>query len=107
MPNHVHVVIKPQVEVARVTKSIKGFTARKINSILGRTGEPFWQDESFDRWIRDQKERNRIIPYVEQNPVAAGLVEKAEQWRWSSDWEHTGKNACATLAPSLSGPDRR
>lgn len=102
MPNDVHVVIEPRIEVAKITKSLKGFTARRINRILKRTGEPLWQDETFDRWIRDQKENSRIIRYVEQNPVTAGLAKTAEQWRWSSAWKpHTGKNACATPAPAF------
>jgi putative transposase len=45
---------------------------------------PFWQDEFFDHWIRDQQDFERIVQYVEWNPVAAGLVECAEQWPWSS-----------------------
>ena len=97
MPNHVHVVIEPLVPVAKITKSVKGFTSRGINRILKRTGERLWQDESFDRWIRDAAERNRIIRYVEQNPVTAGLAKTAEQWPWSSAFKpDTGREACAT-----------
>jgi putative transposase len=87
MPNHVHAVIEPRSPVAKITRSIKGFSARGINRILKRTGEPLWQDETYDHWIRDGEERNRIIRYVEQNPVAAGLVETLEQWPWSSAWK--------------------
>ena len=84
MPNHVHVVVEPHAPMARITKSIKGFTARRANTILGRTGERFWQDESYDHWIRNAEERNRIVRYTECNPVAAGMVETPEEWRWSS-----------------------
>jgi putative transposase len=84
MPNHVHAVIQPCSPISRITKSIKGFTAREANRILGRTGERFWQDESYDHWIRNENEWNRIVRYTELNPVAAGLVETAEQWPWSS-----------------------
>ena len=41
MANHVHVLIRPFVALARITKTIKGFTARKGNQALGRTGQPF------------------------------------------------------------------
>jgi REP element-mobilizing transposase RayT len=68
----------------KITKSIKGFTAREANRILRRTGERFWQDESYDHWIRNENEWNRIVRYTELNPVAAGLVETPEQWPWSS-----------------------
>ena len=84
MPNHVHAVVHPQAPVPKITKSIKGFTARTANELLGRIGERFWHDESYDHWIRNADEWNRIIYYTENNPVAAGLVESPEQWPWSS-----------------------
>jgi len=40
---------------------------------LGRTGEPFWQKESYDHWVRNQAEFLRIKAYIENNPVKAGL----------------------------------
>jgi putative DNA methylase len=51
---------------------------------LGRTGEPFWQDESHDRWVRNEREFNRIVAYIEENPVSAGLATPPEDWPWSS-----------------------
>jgi REP element-mobilizing transposase RayT len=84
MPNHVHILIEPKAPLPRITRSIKTFTARKANEILWRTGEPFWQDESFDHWVRDRREFEKIVIYIEYNPVAAGLVKRAEDWRWSS-----------------------
>jgi hypothetical protein len=63
---------------------IKGSTAREANRILGRTGMRFWQEESFDHWIRNAEETRRVRTYIEGNPVAAGLVQKPEEWTWSS-----------------------
>ena len=65
-------------------KSLKGFTARQANRLLGRTGEPFWQQESYDHWVRSEIEWNRIAGYIEDNPVKAGLVARAEDYPWSS-----------------------
>ncbi len=45
MVNHVHILIWPQAKLSRITKSIKNFSARQANAILGLTGQPFWQDE--------------------------------------------------------------
>ena len=45
---------------------------------------PFWQEESFDHWLRSAEELREAIDYVEGNPVKAGLVETKEQWAWSS-----------------------
>jgi REP element-mobilizing transposase RayT len=84
MPNHVHMLVEPKQPVPKITHSIKTFTARTANEMLGRTGEPFWQDESFDRWVRDRQEFEKIAAYIEYNPVAAGLVKRVEEWRWSS-----------------------
>src|SRR5215469_9042726 len=63
---------------------LKWSTERRANRILERTGLPFWQDESFDHWIRDEQDFERLVEYVVWNPVAAGLVDSARQWRWSS-----------------------
>jgi putative DNA methylase len=84
MANHVHVLLEPKFPIARITQIIKGSTAREANRILGRTGIRFWQEESFDHWIRNRPEWNRVRTYIEKNPVIAGLVQKQEEWRWSS-----------------------
>ncbi|MGH9772520.1 MAG: REP-associated tyrosine transposase [Candidatus Acidiferrales bacterium] len=84
MPNHVHVVWEPLHPLPEITRWIKGSTARAANLLLGRTGKPFWQYESYDHCIRSDTELGRVIRYVERNPVAAGLVEAAEDWPWSS-----------------------
>ena len=84
MANHVHVLLAPQSPIAQITQQIKGATARKANLILGRTGSRFWQDESFDHWIRNPEEWQRVRTYIELNPVTAGLVVKPEDWPWSS-----------------------
>jgi putative transposase len=84
MPNHVHILNERRMDPVRALKGIKGTTAREINRILGRTGRPFWQDESFDRWVRNESEFDRIRAYIERNPVKAGFVSDPEDWPWSS-----------------------
>jgi putative DNA methylase len=86
MPNHVHVLMTPLVDGSKVMQSIKRFTAREANRIPGRTGAPFWQDENYDRLVRDEAEFNRIARYIEWNPVKAGLAARPEAFRWSSAW---------------------
>jgi len=105
MPNHVHVVMTPQCVFSEIMRWLKWTTARRSNQILGRTGMPFWQDEFFDHWIRDQQDFERIVEYVEWNPVAAGLVDCAERWPWSS--ATSGSTPCiqrpATTSPAPPG----
>jgi REP element-mobilizing transposase RayT len=86
MPNHVHLLVTPVMEVCKVMQSLKRFTAREGNRILGLTGRPFWQDESYDRLVRDGKEFEGIVNYIEMNPVRAGLAAAPEEFRWSSSW---------------------
>lgn len=84
MPNHVHVLFQPIVPLARITRGIKGVSARDANATLGRVGKPFWQDEAFDHWIRDGAGFERTLHYIENNPVKAGLAKRPEDWPWSS-----------------------
>jgi REP element-mobilizing transposase RayT len=84
MPNHVHLLMTPKVAVSKAMQSIKRFTARDSNRIPGRTGQPFWQDESYDRLVRDEREFERIMHYIEMNPVRAGLASTPEEYPWSS-----------------------
>ena len=74
----------PSGPAARITRGIKGVSARDANAVLGCPGQPFWQDESFDHWIRDGSEFERVRAYIEWNPVAAGLAARPEEWPWSS-----------------------
>lgn len=62
----------------------KGPIACHANWHLGRTGEPFWQQEYFDRTVREEKEFFRIRRYIEWNPVNAGLAAHPEEFPWSS-----------------------
>jgi putative transposase len=84
MPNHVHLLLTPQVAPSRLLQSLKGCTAREANRILGRTGEPFWQRESYDHWVRDAAEFERIRRYIENNPVKARLAVRESDYLWSS-----------------------
>jgi putative transposase len=50
MASHVHVLLKPIIELSKIMQGIKGFTARQINGIPSARGRNFWQDESYDHW---------------------------------------------------------
>jgi len=90
MPNHVHVLLTPLVPPSRLLKSLKGCTAREANRVLRRTGEAFWQRESYDHWVRNETEFQRIAAYIENNPVKARLARRACDYRWSSAAEAIG-----------------
>ena len=86
MPNHVHLVIYVERFVKplhKILQSLKRNTARQGNIILNRTGNPFWHSESYDHYVRDYWELSRILDYTINDPAKAGLVNKAEDWKWS------------------------
>jgi REP element-mobilizing transposase RayT len=102
MANHVHLLIRPAIAPAHLLKSLKGATAREANRLLGRTGESFWQKESYDHWVRDHAEFLRIRAYIEGNPVKAGLVLRPEDFPWSSAGVETSLDAARTSAYATS-----
>jgi len=85
MPNHVHAVVEllQGHRLGSVLHSWKSFAANKANAMIGRTG-PFWDDDYFDRYRRDESHLEQTINYVEQNPVKAKLVGAPQDWPWSS-----------------------
>lgn len=70
----------------------KSFTAHESNGILQRTGK-FWQEDYFDRYIRNYEHYEKTINYIANNPVKAGLCEKPEDWKFSSYWSADGSSA--------------
>ena len=85
MPNHIHAMLEtlPGFRLGDLLHSWKSYSAKKANHILGRSGS-FWQEDYFDRYIRDADHLREARRYIEQNPVQAGLVEKGEDWIWGS-----------------------
>ena len=74
MPNHVHAVfvLNPGWPLEKIILSWKGFTARRINPLIRRTGN-FWQRDYFDRLVRDGRHLANCMRYIRCNPVKAGL----------------------------------
>jgi putative transposase len=84
MPNHVHLLVEIwQKPMTELLQNWKGYTARRINRALRRRGK-LWQDDYWDRYIRDEAHYQKIVHYIESNPVKAGLAKTPEQWPFSS-----------------------
>ena len=68
MPNHVHLVLMPLGgwTAKEILHSWKSFTAHQINAALEREGK-VWQDEYFDRHVRDVEHFGRVMRYVKHN----------------------------------------
>lgn len=95
MPNHVHLLIRSLIEkfppsrkptkvspVAEIMRLLRGRTARYCNLALHREGT-FWQHEFYDHYVRNEKEMERIILYILNNPVKAGLAKEWRDWKFS------------------------
>jgi putative transposase len=92
IPNHCHVLIEclDACPLSKIVNSWKSYTARWINAhVVYRAGarrhqEAFWQRDYWDRFIRDERHFRATRVYIENNPVAAGLVTTPSDWPWSS-----------------------
>ena len=85
MPNHIHFLMRPAEDqiLEKIMHSIKSFTAQKANKLLNRKGQ-FWQEDYFDRYIRNYEHYEKTVNYIEFNPVKAKLCEKQSDWFFSS-----------------------
>jgi REP element-mobilizing transposase RayT len=91
MPNHCHLVFRSfdRHELEDLIGAMKGVTARHINADNKSSGE-LWEQECFDRIIRDTEHLERVIRYIGRNPLLAGLPR--DKWfRWiDPEWIKAG-----------------
>jgi putative transposase len=85
MHDHVHCVIQPSktADISKIMQHLKGNFARKYNSSVGDIGS-LWQPRYYDRCIRNEFDLVRILEYIHDNPVRAGLVSSPGEWEYSS-----------------------
>jgi REP element-mobilizing transposase RayT len=85
MPNHIHYLFRPMKgnPLSDLMKNFKSYTSHEANKMLKRSGQ-FWQEDYFDRYIRNYEHYEKTIDYIEMNPVKAGLCEKPSDWKYSS-----------------------
>jgi putative transposase len=94
LPDHWHAICAPAhpLTIAVVMKSIKISSMILVHRRRRASGE-LGQGRSFDRALRTVKEYNEKVEYLHLNPVKAGLVSRAQEWRWSSVHEYSGVSA--------------
>jgi putative transposase len=82
MPEHVHLVVNepPLILLAQFLKALKQVTSRKLRG----PREKFWQERYYDSNIHGESARSEVIRYIHRNPVVRGLVERPEDWPWST-----------------------
>ncbi len=102
MPNHVHILIEVfnGFSLSEIIHSWKSFSAHQINKLLNRTGQ-VWMMEYFDRYIRDYEHFDKVVNYIHNNPVKAGLVKNPAEYRWSSAYEEGSGGVRASSPPII------
>jgi putative transposase len=81
MPDHVHLILKPRGEfnLSQIMKGIKGVSAHRVN-VLRKTVGSIWQDESWDRILRNAEEFEEKLQYMIDNPVKTELVKDGGEY---------------------------
>ena len=79
--DHVHMIINPAETLSKIMHSIKSFAAHEINKAANRKGK-LWQDENFDRAIRNENEFLEKLNYIANNPIKANLAERYGDYKW-------------------------
>ncbi|MDD4737488.1 MAG: transposase, partial [Kiritimatiellae bacterium] len=102
MPNHIHVMISETAQwpLSKVVQSWKRHTSKEIHKRHPGIGElhsaPLWQRDYWDRFIRDRQHYETALHYIENNPVAAGLVDHPADWPWGSASLHAHERGTLT-----------
>ena len=107
MPNHVHMLFTPlsnakgePYSLAEIMNGIKGASSHSVNKLAGRKGA-LWEPESFDRILRSDDDREYRLIYIVQNPIAAGLAEGPDDYRWA--WRESAQPGAAAVHDPLNG----
>jgi REP element-mobilizing transposase RayT len=93
MANHAHAIVRPlrpgAIELEDIIGNWKSYTARRINAAIGETGD-LWQDESYDRIIRNEEHLWKSIQYIGRNPEKVGLPRDSCHLWINPEWERLG-----------------
>jgi putative transposase len=109
LPDHWHAIFYPPhpLTISRVMEAIKDGATKRINRFRREAGV-LWQPRfpsarlraGFDRALRTVREYHEKVQYIHLNPVKAGLVNRAEDWPWSSVHDYTGNISKASMTTS-------
>lgn len=88
LPDHVHLLSQPLsrgeegfFDLSEIIHSVKSFSAQKISQHRGVQGT-IWQDERYDRIVRDEAEFLEKWQYIRNNPLKEGLASQSEEYPW-------------------------
>jgi REP element-mobilizing transposase RayT len=84
MPTHIHLLIIPRkgTSLSKIMQWIKTHSAKRWNTIHGST-DHLWGDRFFARIVKEPRDYFKVMDYINQNPVKAGLALNPEDWKAS------------------------
>jgi putative transposase len=98
MPEHVHLLVSEpeRALVANAIQSLKIAVSKRSAHIRELDGQhaALWYKRYYDRNIRSYTDFLEKLRYIHRNPVKRGLVEKAEDWKWSSFRHYAAGEDC-------------
>jgi len=103
MPNHVHLIAVPEnaESLGLTLRDAHQAYATQLNQEMGEVGH-LWQGRYFS-CVLDESHFWAAVRYVERNPVRAGMVRSADEYRWSSAPHHCGLRDGALVAGKILG----
>lgn len=92
MPTHIHLILKQLKEggISRLMKNLLDSYTRYFNVKYKRKG-PLWESRFKNVLVKKDEQLLHLTRYVHLNPVSAHLIEKPEDWKYSSYQEYTHK----------------
>jgi REP element-mobilizing transposase RayT len=85
MPDHLHFFCAPRVVETSLANWMQVWRAGATRTWAWPVDKPIWQKDFFDRDLRSGESYAEKWRYVVENPVRAGLVKNAEEWRWQGE----------------------
>ncbi len=94
MPDHVHLLLEPQIEkddaegkpvfyaLSDILQTLKSVSSHRINKLADVKGQRVWENESFDRVIRSEHDLEEKFHYICRNPWDSGVVKPDEEYFW-------------------------
>ena len=92
MNNHVHLLLKEGIEDLSITMKRIGVSYVTYYNLKYNTSGHLFQDRFRSENVESNVNLFRVIRYIHQNPVKAGIVKRTDEWRWSSFTGYYGKN---------------
>jgi len=80
MPDHVHLLVEGMADMSDCLRFIRKAKQYSGYYYSRETGQRLWQRYGYERVLRNEESTRDVARYILENPIRAGLVEKAEDY---------------------------